>query len=112
MLPVMLPIWLLFIIPAWAIGLISRVTTHPTAIEFRPVFHGRPSWWWSAWEGWAGLSLPCAIIVRDVRSVRHELRHGLQWMVLGPLFPAVYLVLLIMFGYRDHPLERDARRHG
>lgn len=112
MLPVMVPIWVLFIFPAWALGWIAFIAVHPTAVEFMPLFHGRPSWWWSVWEGVGGLSLAGAVLVRDVRSLNHELRHGLQWMVLGPLFPVVYLGLLLVFGYLPHPLERDARRHG
>jgi hypothetical protein len=41
--------------------------------------------------------------------MRHELRHVDQWFVLGPLFPVVYLVLLLVCGYERHPLEQDAR---
>jgi hypothetical protein len=39
----------------------------------------------------------------------HEFRHVLQYRVLGPFFLPVYFVLLGLYGYVRHPLERDAR---
>lgn len=39
----------------------------------------------------------------------HEGRHVRQYQVLGPLFLPVYYLLLLVYGYEDHPLERDAR---
>ena len=106
------PVWLLFLFPAWVSGLISLRRTHRTSVEFTVELDGQPSWWIAAWLRWDGLSLPFAIVLKKQSSREHELRHSWQWLVLGPLFPVVYLVMFIVFGYRNHPLERDARRHG
>ena len=39
----------------------------------------------------------------------HEGRHIWQYRVLGPFFLPVYFLLLLRYGYWEHPLERDAR---
>lgn len=44
------------------------------------------------------------------RLLAHEQHHIRQFMLLGPLFGPIYLVLAIPFGYRRHPMERAARR--
>lgn len=41
----------------------------------------------------------------------HEGRHIAQYHALGPLFLPVYFLLLMFFGYEEHPLEQDARQH-
>jgi hypothetical protein len=38
----------------------------------------------------------------------HESRHIAQYRLFGPFFLPVYFLLLLVFGYRNHPLERDA----
>jgi len=43
------------------------------------------------------------------RLLAHERHHIRQYMVWGPLFIPVYLLLAIGFGYRRHPMERAAR---
>ena len=64
-----------------------------------------------------GLTLGHAIFMRrDAQSVRllsHELRHVYQYEQAGSIgaFLAVYLTELLEFGYRDAPLEVDARAH-
>lgn len=40
----------------------------------------------------------------------HERSHTRQAERLGPLFGPLYLGLLAAYGYREHPLERAARR--
>ena len=40
----------------------------------------------------------------------HERHHISQYMVWGPLFIPVYLLLALVFGYGRHPMERAARR--
>jgi hypothetical protein len=40
----------------------------------------------------------------------HERQHIRQYMVWGPFFIPVYLLLAIVFGYHRHPMERAARR--
>jgi hypothetical protein len=44
------------------------------------------------------------------RLLAHERHHVRQYMVWGPLFVPVYLLLAIPFGYRRHPMERAAER--
>lgn len=39
----------------------------------------------------------------------HEGRHSRQYWILGPFFLPVYFVLLGIYGYWNHPLEKDAR---
>jgi hypothetical protein len=50
-------------------------------------------------------------VVPDDAIRAHESRHVQQYRVLGPFFLPVYFLLLLMFGYKDHPLERDAREY-
>ena len=110
--PATLPIWGLYLLPAWWLGLIEPTRQHPLAYEFRanPL---RFRWWQRLWWGWAGHALPFAIVLNTDEEVcrQHELRHVQQWCWLGPLFPLVYLVCLVLTGYRNHPLEKDARRY-
>lgn len=63
-------------------------------------------------RGWAAFTLGWTVFYWSDPSGTtrsHELRHVHQAFVLGPLFPIVYLALLPFYGYRNHPLERDAR---
>jgi hypothetical protein len=46
---------------------------------------------------------------QDPRTAVHERRHVAQNLVLGPLFMPLYGLLWLLYGYRAHPLERDAR---
>lgn len=49
--------------------------------------------------------------VEPCRNLRaHEGRHSWQYYWLGPLFLPVYFGLLGIYGYWNHPLERDARK--
>ena len=63
------------------------------------------------WERFSGPAMPFAIIVEHRASqwtVDHETRHVCQWDALGPLFPVVYGIMHLWFGYDDNPLEMDA----
>ena len=117
-----IPVWVLFLLPAQAIGLIEQ-TAHgfPLCAVFRVRFPdtkiGRL--WKRLWVGWSGLSLPFAFLVvvpKDLRLLpalmRHEHRHvDAQWLILGPLFPVVYGLFALIFGHKRNPLEVDARKH-
>lgn len=113
------PIWLLFVLPAWAFGWVrfQRVSYLGPALVFSvPVGRG-PSRWRKRWGRYTGLSLPFAaflserLFVTEVDRVeRHELCHNDQWLILGPLFPVVYLGLTILHGYHHNPLEIQARK--
>lgn len=113
-LPVAIPIWLLYVLPFWTLGWYER--ERPSLTRFAARFRvslAAPAWLIRLWEGWAGHAMPFAIIVRrgaPLATVRHERRHIDQWLLLGPLFVPVYLVRLVAVGYRDNELEADARR--
>lgn len=65
--------------------------------------------------GSVGLTLGYGIYVKEGhlnrRLVSHELRHVHQYEILGGIewFMAVYLPQVAMLGYREAPLEQDAR---
>ena len=111
-LPIAMPIWIFYLLLFWGLGLIKTTGAYGAVVHFRMV--PRWLWWTQLWDGWAGHALPFAIVTvprPTMQTVKHELRHTEQWLKLGPLFPVVYLALLIAHGYKNHPLERDARAH-
>jgi hypothetical protein len=64
----------------------------------------------------AGLTLGYGVVLRgglshDRRLLAHELRHVAQYEQRGSIaaYLAEYLPDLLRYGYRDAPLERDAR---
>lgn len=81
------------------------------AIEFRPWAFLRRRF---VARGWGAVTLGSSILYwvdsPDDGMRRHERRHVRQGLVLGPLFPIVYLVLLAIYGYERHPLEVDATK--
>lgn len=115
----LLALWLLpltlLALPAYAIMLALGLLCFdgmaaPWCIRFKVI--ERNAWWKRRWWGWAGLALPHAILLTDRASAEHEaheLRHVDQWLLLGPLFPLVYGVLLLWYGYLNHPFEKDAK---
>ena len=72
-------------------------------------------WWLDLW-GFDGITLPpFGIYIRreklgDQRLYRHELTHWLQACELGTLrFYARYIWLTLRHGYRNNPMEVEAR---
>lgn len=65
------------------------------------------------WLGWGGHVLPMGVVLhsREKHVERHELRHAHQWFALSILWVVFYLICLAVFGYKDNPLEVDARAH-
>jgi hypothetical protein len=67
--------------------------------------------------GMVGLTLGHAIFIcrghKTRRLLSHELRHVHQYEQHGSIagFLPIYLKQVIEVGYRDAPLERDAREH-
>lgn len=111
--PIAAVIHVVYILPAWALGLLRPAGVLDGQVIRWNVQHGRWRLWDRLWRGWAGHTLPFAIVIvpeATFETVRHELRHHCQWLTLGPLFVVVYLALLPFTGYRNHPLEQDARR--
>ncbi len=117
LLPVALPIWLFYLLPFWAWGMLSYTHRAGWNVIFTANTGERdaPRWWRNAWARWGGHTMPFAIVMRYGMPsnaahgvLMHEMRHAEQWLVLGPLFPIVYLTLLWRFGYAEHPMEVDA----
>ena len=51
-------------------------------------------------------------LLRDENLIAHELAHVEQYERLGTArFLWRYFVLLLRYGYDDHPMEIEARRH-
>lgn len=67
--------------------------------------------------GMVGLTLGHGIFIvdgyGDVRLMSHELRHVQQYEIHGGIdgFMPLYLAQVASAGYRDAPLEQDARAH-
>lgn len=68
--------------------------------------------------GMLGLTLHYAVLIADghvddERLLRHEFRHVYQYETAGSTvaFLEDYFAQLLDVGYRDAPLEIDARRH-
>ena len=105
-LPVAVPIWLLYVLPCWALGWHVFRVRRGWVVEFH-VTSLAPDWYLRLWRRWYGLALPFCIILHQVpqlelvRVRKHETRHTDQWLLL--------VSLLMVLGYRDHPLEKDAR---
>ena len=107
------PIWLLYLLPLWVLGFVwwsGSLTPLVARFETRA---DAPDWYLRRWCGWAGTSLPFAVVLhgRIAKStIRHEYLHTEWWLYLGPLFLPLYGALLLAYGYDDHPFERAARR--
>lgn len=72
--------------------------------------------WFLRTFGYAGICLPPVGIfilvdhLANNRLVRHERAHWAQWQRMGTFgFYATYLWGLLRHGYRNHPLEIEAR---
>ena len=66
--------------------------------------------------GYAGMVLPPAGIfilaehLHSQRLIRHEQAHWRQWQRMGTVrFYATYIWLWLRHGYRNHPMEIEAR---
>lgn len=119
--PVAVLVWVFYLLPAWGLGWNVRFpqdTGGRWVVLFRTSMTA-PKLYLRLWNRWGGLSLPFAVTIRGElaitgryrRLLAHELRHIDQWSVLGPLFVVAYLLLLPIFGYENHPFERDAEAH-
>jgi len=84
-----------------------------------------PVWLEKAWASWGGHTVGTVIVVknnpddnRGKTTLLHEQEHARQCMILGPLWPLAYgLIMLAMKvscrnadAYFSHPFEVDARR--
>ena len=72
--------------------------------------------WFLRTTGYAGICLPPVGIyilaehMYSDRLIQHEQAHWRQWQRLGTIrFYAAYLWGLVRYGYRDHPMEIEAR---
>lgn len=111
-LPVAILIWLLYLLPLLALGKITYQykqtdTSWRWVWRFHVIEDG--GWYDRLLQKKYCFAVPFAIIVRRKvrwKKVKHELGHTDQWLILGPLFLPVYLTLLAIFGYANHPLEK------
>lgn len=127
LLPATILVWLFYILPAWAFGVIRWDGWHSYLIaQFKLV--NEDSWYAKAWRDWYGWSGPCVVIIKDLPgeaddrwvavTVVHEGRHCAQQFVLGIFFYPIYFLnsvfLWIFFkdrhAYLDNWFEADARR--
>lgn len=76
-----------------------------------------PIKWWLRVTGYAGITLPPFGIfilserINDQRLIRHEQAHWKQAEGLGAIkFYVKYLWLSARYGYRNNPMEVEARR--
>lgn len=72
--------------------------------------------WFLRTTGFAGICLPPVGIfilaehLTSQRLIRHEQQHWRQWQRMGAIgFYAAYLWGLLRYGYRNHPMEQEAR---
>ena len=72
--------------------------------------------WFLRAFGYGGITLPplgiyiLAEHLHSQRLIRHEQAHWRQWQRMGTIrFYAAYLWGLVRHGYRDHPMEIEAR---
>jgi hypothetical protein len=75
-----------------------------------------PVRWWLRLTGYAGICLPPVGIyilaehLYSDRLIRHEQAHWRQWQRMGTIrFYTAYLWGLLRHGYRNHPMEIEAR---
>jgi hypothetical protein len=75
-----------------------------------------PVRWWLRLTGYAGIALPPVGIyilaehLYSDRLIRHEQAHWAQWQRMGTIrFYTAYLWGLLRHGYRNHPMEIEAR---
>lgn len=72
--------------------------------------------WFLRTSGFAGMVLPPVGIfilaehMHSQRLIRHEQAHWRQWQRMGTVrFYATYIWLWLRHGYRNHPMEIEAR---
>ncbi len=112
-LPVALPIWLLYLLPAVALGWL-KIRRRERFLVVRFEVTGSDGWYVDRWARWGGQALPFAVLINPVRSsptlTLHELRHTDQWLLFGPLFFPLWALFNVTHTYRRNPFEVDASR--
>ncbi len=103
-----------FLLPMWALQQLRPRCWRAGAWEWS-VVEGSRFWRAYSLRGWSATTLGWCIFFspladRAENVAVHERRHVAQNLVLGPLFLPLYAALWLVFGYRQHPLEVDARR--
>jgi len=75
-----------------------------------------PARWFLRTTGYAGIALPplgifiLAEHLHSQRLIRHEQAHWQQWQRMGTIgFYGAYLWGLVRHGYRNNPMEIEAR---
>lgn len=114
---------------AAVLSLPGLVLGYVAAILLRPITGGWPRWREGAFEvrafgwlgkrmsrrNWAAFTFGCTVFLWSMESLisvdvaRHERRHVRQTLTYGPLQGVFYMMGLLMDGYTECALERDAR---
>jgi len=111
-LPVAIPIYVCYLWPFEALGWLRRIGYDRDLVTYSVELHRWPRWLRNLWLDWDGHALPGAIVVYGHWSdvLRHEREHVEQWYRWGVLFPVVYGIYLLRYGYHDNPFEVEARK--
>ena len=120
LLPATLLVWLLYVLPLWALGYIKLDSIKWPVVEFKLKAVG--NWYAKLWKKWWGWSGPCVYIYEDTDYIilndgveeqhrawlnvqakvteTHEVRHCLQQLIFGPLhYPLYGLSSLVLWIY-------------
>ena len=118
-LPVVILWWLFYILPLLLLRNIQYVGAEQFLI-YKFVLVKNNSWYHRQWERWSGFAGPGFFIIthrihgsgsfREKIAVFHEIRHCQQIYFLGILFYILYGLLWLIYRYKNHPLEKDARK--
>jgi hypothetical protein len=111
-LPIAIPIYVCYLWPFEALGLLKRAGEDVDRVAYNVEHHRWPRCLRRLWLDWDGHALPGAIVVYGHWSdvLRHEREHVEQWYRWGVLFPIVYGIYLLRYGYHDNPFEVEARK--
>ena len=100
-LPVALPVWVLWVLPAWGFGLIGSPVWRGYAWVFEARFDKRGSWWRKMWFKkdwvWYGVALPLALLKNpegvpdgwlehEIRRLEHKIAEGAQFAITQPVY--------------------------
>ena len=116
--PTVLGALVVFYLPMWVFDQLKPFRWENGAWEWLIT---QDSWFYNHYtkSGWAATTLGYTIFWSpknpqyycNYKFYTHERRHVWQSLVLGPLYLPVYLALSAFYGYRNNPMEVDARAH-
>ena len=109
-------LWVCYVLPMWLLRQLRYAGSPRFGVAAFVVSPDAWGWYREAWAQWGGMGAHAVVLARDEaalwQTLRHELRHTDQALVLGVLYGPLYLFGLLCWGYYDSPLERHARLRG